>query len=460
MLCVKNRTLSYERITIMKKAISLLLAVLMLLSLSAVAFADNGSDVEMKYKDYQSYLNIGDSIARGCGIPGHHETTYYNDAWNNSNGGHAYANSFPALVANEFGKAEPDHNFHYMGMRTIETLYALGGDVDPWTYDEFCNKDFGSHIRGAGGIDEVKDALQVSAASSDLITLEIGCNDVFYSALSLSGLEKAFGSGNTDELLDALGVYLKLTATGFAGFCEYYPQIVERIFELQAQAGRTADDFDLVLVGVYNPYSNCPVTEDIFIPVMEATDVLTGSMNALLKEIAAKYDNVYYADIAAVQTPVTTGAISFLDSFTNGDGTINTHPTEEGYKYVARQILNVLPQEAVYPNTYIQLNLPTNFTVSKVLLDGKSVSFTQDGYNLIVPNSGKLHATMTVTGKDDSGHSMLFFYQLAYHSDTGYVSYRIASTNDMSMTINRIVTSVKNITSTLFNGIANLFTGK
>lgn len=429
----------------MKKLISVVLVVIMLLSLSVAAFADGA---EMKYKSYGKYLNIGDSIARGCGIPGHQETTYYNDTWNNSNGGNAYAGSFPALVANEFGKEQPDVNFHYMGMRTIETYYALGGDIDPWTYDNFCNDDFDHnkyHIRGNGGIDEVKENLQQAASESDLITLEIGSNDVFYSALSRSGLEKAFGSGDTDKLLSALGDYLEYTAQGFAGFCEYYPKLVERIFELQAAAGNDADDFDLVLVGVYNPYSNCPVTEEIFIPAMEATDVLTGSMNALMKEIAAKYDNVYFADIAAVETPVTSGAISFLDSFTNGNGTINTHPTVEGYKYIARQILNVLPQAKVYPQTYIQLNLPTNFTVKKVLLGSSNASFIQDGYNLIVPNMRKTCSTMTVYGTDASGHSLIFFYQLAYHNDTGYTSYRIASTNDIAQSLTRVVNSVKTV---------------
>ena len=443
----------------MKKVISMLLVLLMLLSVSAFALADGANE---SYKPYQKYFNIGDSIARGCGIPGHQENTYYNDDWNNTNGGHSAQGSFPAYVANAINpeKTEADANFHYMGMRTIETYYGLGGDVDPWTYDDFCNEDFGYHIRGNDGIEALMGDFQNAAATSDLITLQIGSNDVFYSALSVSGLMDAFGSGDTSALISALGDYLKLTAKGFVGFLEYYPKIIERIFELQAEAGRSADDFDLVLVGVYNPYSNTPVTDDILIPLMESTSVMTGSMNAFLRSLADKYDNVYYADMASVQTPVTTGEISFLSSFTGGyDSNVVTHPTMEGYAYIARQILNALPKVEAqeYPQTYIQFNLPTNFKVEKVALNGIPASFTQDGYQLVVPNRSKLLTSMTVTGKDADGNTLVFVYQLAFHPGEGYSYYRLTSTNNLGASVNRVGTAAKNITDTIVTGIGNLF---
>ena len=441
-----------------KKLITLALAVVILFSLAIPAFAESGT----KY-NYNYYMNIGDSIARCCGVDAAH---YGSDEWTNApyNGylGQNIVGSYPYLVATEaLGKAQADANLQYMGIRTVETLYALGGKVDPRTYDDYYSENFSWHVDGAGNkgsIDALKDQFQESVRKADLITLEIGMNDVFYSAAARAGLED--DTLTTDEKLERLDDLVKYMWEGYNTFLKYYPKLIDRIIALK---GNDAKDLTLMLIGYFNPAACSALTEDIWLPVADVVSVITGLMNAYLKTLAAKYSQAIYVDVTATQTPISSGRLTVVDGF-RADPTVNTHPTKEGYKYMARQIINALPPKAKtsYPSTYVQLNLSENFKVEKVYLDSTSASFVQpNNYNLVVTNRSTLHKTLIVMGtadKDGGGKAQVtYVYLLDYSLRNGYTARRLTSSSDVSLTLSRVLGGTVSIASKVTTAIGSLF---
>lgn len=435
----------------MRKLLSLALALILLLSLSVPAFADGGKNLGYSY-----YFNIGDSIARACGLdPSEGQRKfYYNDVWNNVDGGHNQEGSFPLDVARAIGKEAADANFQYMGMRTVEAYYGLGGCVDPKTYDNYYDMDFAWHLDGGdevnpGSIKDNRAAFQNAAGAADLITLQLGMNDVFYSAAARSGLDK--DGLSMDEKVALLGDMVKYMWEGYNDFLKYYPKIVDRILQLND------NDVTIMLVGYFNPAANSGLTEDIWLPVGDALTAITGLMNLYVKNLASKIPQAVFVDISATQTPISSGDKPVIEGFRE-NSTLNTHPTPAGYQYIARQIINALParEKPNYPPTYVQLNLGTSFKVNKVYLDSTSFSFRQNGYDLVVPSISALHKTVTVIGSQD-GKTLVYVYGLSYSLRNGYTTYRISSTDNAAQTVSNVLSGTFSIGSTILNAIGSLF---
>ena len=439
-----------------KKVLAIVLVLVTVFSLMVPAFA------EEPYQ-YDCYFNIGDSIARGCGLDQSEDTRYYrNDKFNLTNN---LDGSYPQLVRQAVVKEEKAPlNLQFMAMRTIETYYALGGDVNPRAYDNYLDSEFGWHLDGEdinkekgvgrpennpGCIEANRTKYQEYAAKADLITLEVGSNDVFYSTPARAGI-KDLGALNMETAEKLLAAAWE----GFRDFMEYFPKVVERIFELQNQGEGTSDDMTLVIVGLSNPFANCPLTDEIFLPLGEALTVITELMNAEMKRVADQYGNVFFADISAVETPISSGNLTLIDAISSENNTINTHPTKEGYKYIARQILNALPGERDgMPETFIRFNLSTDYTVDSVYLDSQKTAFCQDGYELIVPNYRTDRGTISVMGVDRDGNEVAYVYSLSYERGEGYTAKRITGSNNVLNSIVRIITGIINLIKQLLSSL-------
>ncbi len=427
----------------MKKTIALLMSILIVvLSTSVVSFAQ---EQENAY-DYDLYFNIGDSIARGCNLPStlseEGNALYYNDELNFS-GKFIPEGSFPQIIKDSSVVKEMyGANLQCMGLRSVEAYYAIGGEVDLETYDEYYNKDFRYHISDEGGINDWIDEFSDGAASADLITLEVGSNDIFYSAQVLSGL---YGVG--DVSLDTVKDFLKYSFKGLDGFKAYYPKIVERIFELQQAKKGTTQDVTIALVSSYNPFSNCAVTNEIPLHIGEIFNVLTNQMNDFIKETAEKYDQCYYVDISNVQTNITRNDDNIMNILATNP-TAFVHPDEYGNSWIAEQILDTIPHSGNIPEeslTDISMILPNDCTVTSVSFNAIKADFVQEGNRLTVSNNSMLRSFMTVSGKSDEGNDVVFIYNLDFNFKEGYTAHRFFGSINMQFALERLITAFKTI---------------
>ncbi len=428
----------------MKKILALLMAiVLVALTASVVSFAE---EAETTY-DYDLYFNIGDSIARGCNLPStlteEGNSLYYNDELNFS-GEFMAEGSFPQIIRDSSVVKEmyKGANLQCMGLRSVEAYYAIGGDVDLATYDEYYNKDFHYHISDEGGINDYIDKFSDGAASADLITLEVGSNDIFYSAQVLSGL---YGVG--DVTFDTVVDFLKYSFKVLAGFMTYYPKIVERIFELQQAKKGTTEDVTIALVSCYNPFANCAITNEILIHIGDIFGVLTDQMNNVIKRTAEKYDQCYYVDISNVQTNVTRNNDNIMNILAV-NASAYVHPDEYGNAWIADQILDTIPRSGKVVEksiTDISMILPNNCTVTSVTLNAANASFVQDGNRITVSNNSRLSNFMTVYGKSEEGNDVFFVYSLNFDREDGYTARRLFGSINMQFIFERLVNAIKTV---------------
>ncbi len=430
----------------MKKVIALLMSIVLILTTLVVSFAE---EPEADY-DYDLYFNIGDSIARGCNLPStlseEGNSLYYNDVLNFS-GEFMAEGSFPQIIKDSSVVKEMyGANLQCMGLRSVEAYYAIGGDVDLETYDDYYSKDFHYHVSDEGGINDWIDEFSDGAASADLITLEVGSNDIFYSAQVLSGL---YGVG--DVSLDTVMDFLKYSFKGLEGYKVYYPKIVERIFELQQAKKGTTDDVTIALVSCYNPFANCALTDEILIHIGEIFGVLTDQMNAVIKKTAEKYDQCYYVDISNVQTNVTRNNDNIMNILAV-NASAYVHPDEYGNAWIADQILDTIPRSGNVPEkskTDISMILPNNCTVTSVTVNTAIADFVQDGNRITISNNSLLSTFMTVYGKSEEGNDVFFVYGLNYDREEGYTARRLFGSINMQFIWERLINAIKSVFSSI-----------
>ena len=160
-----------------KKIIALLLAVMMLISCTAVAsFAATKKKTYSKY-DYNKdgkviYTVLGDSIAAGYSLPGFVEDTKWKATWPVVEG------SYPQYVGQAIGAKKIYQDAH-IGLRSTDLRYLLcedyPGDIAVgWrvpTTDNYRTVD-------PAGLAEVRKQYLNHIKKADVITLNIGINDL------------------------------------------------------------------------------------------------------------------------------------------------------------------------------------------------------------------------------------------------------------------------------------------
>lgn len=406
---------------VIKKFTVLLLAAIMLFSVAVPAFAATLDNV----KQYNSYFVIGDSVSRGCGLDGY----YDNDACLRCIEG-----SFPYILAQAIGCKDASQRYamNYSGQRTVETLYCLGEDIDlndAYDTDYFTEK--------LASMVSHKDEYIESCKNADLVTIELGTNDVFFSSFALIGMSDFdFSKLQAGDLLSMAATLISAMWNGYSRFYQNMPRVIERVRELNPSC-------DIVLVGVYNPIENLPITNELFIPVGNVATIITSFMNGNLKTWARQY-GVKFADIEDVETPASSSEITFISDEFLHNGAIPTHPTQEGLYYIARQIADQLPSRTPVvekaKKTDIVVDLGSFCDISCVLIDGRfAEKYSYYDHNLYVSNNSKNNLSMTVLGRNDAGHLYVYVYLLSYNKDTGYETKRLFSTNDFEKTVDRVL---------------------
>ena len=351
-----------------KNVISLVLALVMTVSLCVMpAIADNSNA-----KPYKVYTAIGDSIPAGYG-PYNYLIKGYDRV----------PNTYPVYVADAV--AEEYIPLARTGFRTVELRYMLEEDFegDP------------PMLFSMGRMYEEEIALrkptyEPSIVRSDLITLNVGTNDIlsyafYYAKDKLSNdptykkITDALNAmlGETDDIgllfnemfsmANSLGYYAEYFAAfaegiyvGFNGLKENWDSIVGDIYALNP-------DVELLVIGIYNPLKTTSLTSYDIYPLGKAFQIIVDLANQYLKN-TSKYCRQYtFVDVKDTEI-YELGAFSDANYQKQMMGL--THPTKNGHQYMANQILKTLNLPAnAGENDMVILNILTIQTIKHTFPD-------------------------------------------------------------------------------------------
>lgn len=314
-----------------KKFLALVLALAMVLSLTAVsAFAAQKTN---KY-DYNNdgkvvYTVLGDSISAGFAMPGFYEGSKWEASAPLIDG------SFPALVGNALN-ADVVHQDAHIGLRSTDLRYLLcedyAGDVAVgWrvpTTDENRTIDL-------AGVEKVRAEYKQHIQEADVITLNIGINDLtipigildIVHQDNLQLLSQWGNMLNSAYQLAGNTAYMAQVTTLLFGFYRNYisnfDAIVTKIKELNPDA-------KLLVIGYYN------AAQDAY-----AKGALPVDIGALVTPFIDLFNS--HAAGAAAGNGYTFVKMEHIDTLfcdPTSSGYLNdTHPTAYGHQQMADNIM-------------------------------------------------------------------------------------------------------------------------
>ena len=470
-----------------KRTLSIILSLLMVLSCCATAFAATKETV-YQYGKEGGYLAIGDSISRGCGADGFYigPNGEYQPEGEGQYGDYSIRNvegCVPYQIAQAVGctapatMAAPEDDdstywpFAFPGMTTAVTLDLLGVEDNftdtklNYSYYKDMLEYFGYEGSFVGAKGETYDPATCGKCGNiidfikraDLITVQLGMCDIFYRAYRIisnggmlaDGLQ--FDLSSTDAIKSLVETAITEIYNGYNYWKENYPLVIEKIQELNPDA-------TIVIVGAFNLINQLTITDDLIAPLGSVITAITGAMNVHFSDWAKKY-NVKYADISNTETQATENDWSLLGDFKDHSFT-GTHPTQKGYDYIVRQILAELPPED--DSKEIKVDLGRFDKVDYVMVNGIKVSnYTLDGFMLTIPYSGPGATNLTIGVKNDDGTVSVQTYTLTYSISEGYTAYRVYGNNDIEGTVKKpfqnIIKLLKDFFQKIIDGIKNLF---
>ena len=377
-----------------KRLIALLLCVVLVVSLLCVsAFAATPTTV----KQYGSYVSLGDSIGSGFGQPEYNQYNKMVVIDQDIEG------SYPSLVADWTGADFTP--LCYPGYTSSVLRYELDDSytMESWEIDQLSNFTFGEY--DLDFLDEHKSTFRNAIKNADLITLDIGVNDTWYSAISLvyeiadqgylSGDERGtleaelakYGTWgtvlrNVEYMLLGLaenptlwaewtGDLMSMLSNYFTAYAHNYDAIVNAIYDLNP-------DVTVVALSSNNSFKylnftpgqesgsikvsfadsitsvNLPVIGEFYLPdsLHLTLNPISGTCQTLYdicyeparEYYTQVYDNYYYVDVDydCIGNSFT---IPLYENSSLDDSGFNPHPTTEAHEYIAEQIVSVLPEK-------------------------------------------------------------------------------------------------------------------
>ena len=358
-----------------KRVLSLFIAAVILISLAAPALADTGKT----YRKYRNYVCIGDSIAAGCGLAldgtepdfdqdaadseeayAVMDTVYIGDDWSE------VPDAYHSIVSEELGADLLQ--CARSGMRAIEYNYLLGCGYNDSDASRTWGKTYfdvdGNGRFSLSDLDRLNDSIDIEEAikSADVLSINLGSNDVFSSALGpiaekLSGKDSETILGKASDILSktgnlgkAIGVIIDSadmplaaakvvsTMTGvfndlLTQFKENYSTLLKKIYELNP-------DVNIVAVGAYNPLANFSLKSGSRIDVRVLVSPVLLSLNSYIEGFESSYPNYYYADVLGTETY----HMNLNDPYFWEYALLKVHPTKAGHAFMAEKILDALPE--------------------------------------------------------------------------------------------------------------------
>lgn len=294
------------------------------------------------------------------------------------------------------------------------------------------------------------------AAKADLITVELGMCDVFYRTYRICSKGGMLSDGaefNINGAEDVVELGLSAVSEMYQGMAHwerFYPILINKLLELNPNA-------TIAMIGSFNLVNQLRITDSIPIPLGSVFSTITEGMNAKYEEWDKQFgDRVVYVDISNTETKAAEKDWALVGDFM--DNTFaGTHPTQDGYNYIERQIVDALYGEKVV-TTDIVVDLGRFQKVDSVLLDGKKIDpadYSMDGYKLTVKHNGSGAKNLTITVNNDDGTTTIQTYLLRYSADKGYTAERLYGTSDAKKTGRSFLDMLKS----LFQKIIDFFKG-
>ena len=468
------------------RILSVSLALVLLFTCGAVSFAATKDNVTL-YGQAGGYLAIGDSISRGCGAEGFYigKNGEYLPDGEGQYGEYDMRNvqgCVPYQIAQAVGCNAPmdmtDQSatywpFTYPGMTTAVTLDLLG--VDDGFTDEKLNyayyADMLEYFGWDGSFAGVREGDTIEAVTAsrgaigkcgnimelidraDLITVQLGMCDVFYRTyriVSNGGMladGMSFDLSSPEAIINLVKTAVSEMWNGYEYWKANYPLLIERLLELNPDA-------DIVMVGSFNLVNELTITDDLLAPIGSAFSVITDSMNKQYKKWSKTY-GIPYVDISNTETQAAELDWSLLGDFKDNTFT-GTHPTQNGYDYIVRQILAELPPKSESKN--IAVDIGKYDAVDYVFVNGIPISnYTLDDHLLTIPYAGPGALNLTVGVKNEDGTVTVQTYELVYKIGEGYTARRLAGTNDAAGAATKPARTLVKLIKDLFQKIVDFF---
>lgn len=468
----------------------MLLAVIMTASLLCIpGLAESADDPYAALREGMGYVALGDSFTRGYGATA--DGTWKSEIGKNetdedgkliTDNCRNVTDSIPNRIAKEFDLRSPDDirdttaRMWPVAHDAVSVAYMLDLlGIDDGFYDEpfahnYTNmklrynadlKYFGDTssfaLDGKSAYGDTGEVMSIRELLKDarLITVQLGQTDVMFRALQ-------FGLGGVDlskaeNLPGAAKDVIKILYEKFEYFKRAFPMLLDYIKD-------NCVDAKVVVIGTFNPMQNVMLSDEVFLPVGSAFNLITDTMNCFYKECAEKY-GFSFVDISDVDTYTTEEDVSLSKMLSMELGgeewSLRTHPTPSGYAQIARMVIeavnDALGISPVLPDTYIKIDLGRFEKVDYVMLGDDVVrGWTAEDHVLTVPCFNKYENLLTVAVKNDNGKVTLINYRLTY--DDGYSAHRLFATNDifgaMRGSLDFVFKSLKTIFG-FFKGVFN-----
>ena len=377
-----------------KRLISLLLVVVMCASLGFSALAATPENVGQ----YKTYLALGDSVGSGYGQPQYNAYGEVVHLWDRIEG------SYPDVLA-DYVQAETMYPYCIPGLSSQTLRYLFDDSYDGGfllNSTQISNLTAGAFDKDT--LTSWRPRFRQATAEADLITLDIGLNDTWEGAYGLlyeianygtvlggdpretlqEELEK-YGTWETvirlaesyltawamnpDKIAYWLVSWVQFLMTYFTDFSQNFPVIVDKIFELNPDAIVVAPNS----FNSFKSFKIIPGDRGAYLLTIETTtgdplqiggftipkqihisSTLLGNIpqgsydfcyNAVRESVQTKYpDQFFIADIGEVELIGDHLTIPMFENQTMDNSGYNPHPTTAGHKYIADQILAVLPE--------------------------------------------------------------------------------------------------------------------
>ena len=362
-----------------RRILSFVLVLAMVFALCAPALAAGS------YEPYRYYMCVGDSIAAGCGLTKDgSETDFslaaddYTVVYNENYIYYGYDfTAVPTAYHSMVAKALDAKLLQCArsGMRAVELRYFLEGVYNE--YDEtrwWDNSVF--DVDGNGftldDLDSINEQVNYPkmVKKTNVLSINVGSNDVFsFSLLGSLGILTAedpesetlknikaylnnggnmgVAFGKLIEYCQTMGKMTEFVTTLTETFSKTYKQFTENYSAILKKVYELNPDITVVAVGVFNPFAYFTLKSDSKYDLGALMAPMVRQINNYLKLQTYKYDNLYYADVVGTETY----DMSYDDPNIWQLFAIKVHPTLAGHRYMAEQILSVLPERGTLPFT-------------------------------------------------------------------------------------------------------------
>ena len=322
-----------------------LLLIAALLSSFGVCFA-----AQKDYSGYTCYVSLGDSIANGIG---------------ENNVANKYMHRTPGAYPDRIAQATGAYltQLGCGGMRTVELRACL--EPDYAMPDEYANNFTRAKVA------EIRHFYKPAIAAADLITLNIGANDIATYALlrakaaladagvSLNAISMAVDDAPDDVsalgrllgLAQNAGAYVNAVNAAVSGLAEGYARFVENWDAIIGDVYWLNPDVTLLVAGFYNPFNELKLSDSSLLKLGRAADGIIDAVNLFMQHGSAYAGDYIYVDITGIQSMAAKYGDSLTDEGFFRAVELDVHPSNEGQAEIAERFLAKLPEKSgpVFP---------------------------------------------------------------------------------------------------------------